>query len=152
MEPRASYKRLKRKGRPVTLKQMMPLFAFLFSMAYLGFRVCEDSHPAIVDLISLPEPGPNQFFFANAVTKIVLPNHTDPNYTDVCYRITREVCDFCCLIDFEFCSRDIGICMPVSDRKLGSILDCVIVFGGILCGFPIIIRCCSCFISYRCCP
>jgi len=91
------------------------------------------------------------YFSVNAETKIMVPNHTDPNYTDICYEITREVCDYCCLIDFEFCSRDIGICEPVSDRNLQLILHCVIVFGGIVCGFPVIIKCCSCFISYRCC-
>ena len=84
-------------------------------------------------------------------TKISTPDHTDPDYTDVCYEITREMCDFCCLVDFEFCTRDIGICEPITDRNLGLIVDCALVFGGILCGFPIIIRCCGCFISYRCC-
>ena len=91
------------------------------------------------------------FLSVNAVTKITFPNHSDPYYTDVCYTITREICDFCCLVDFEFCSRDIGICLPVEDRNLSLILDCVMMFGGIVCGFPIIIKCCSCFISYRCC-
>ena len=103
------------------------------------------------DLLSIPDSHESPFYFANAATKIVNPNHTDPNYTDICYEITREVCDFCCLIDFEFCSRDIGICQPVSDRNLQLILHCIIVFGGIVCGFPVIINCCSCFISYRCC-
>ena len=80
------------------------------------------------------------------------PDHEDPEYTDVCYEITREVCDYCCLIDFEFCSRDIGICEPVEDRNLVLILHCVIVFLGINCGFPIITAFCNCFISQRCCP
>ena len=84
-------------------------------------------------------------------TKISTPDHTDPEYVDVCYMITREMCDFCCLVDFEFCSRDIGICEPVEDRNLQLILDCVWVFGGILCGFPMLIKFCKCFISYRCC-
>ena len=86
-----------------------------------------------------------------AATKIVTPDHEDPLYTDICYEMTRELCDFCCLVDFEFCARDIGVCEPVSDRELGLILHCVIVFAGILCGFPIIIRFLKCFMSYRCC-
>ena len=61
------------------------------------------------------------------------------------------MCDFCCLVDFEFCARDIGICEPVTDRHLGMILDCVYVFAGINCGFPICIYLCSCFIQCRCC-
>lgn len=90
-----------------------------------------------------------RYWYVNGATKIVTPNHSDPNYTDVCYEITREMCDFCCLVDFEFCSRDIGICEPVTDRDLGIILDCALVLGGILCGFPIIINICSCFLSFR---
>lgn len=89
--------------------------------------------------------------FVKAITKISTPDPTDPNYTDICYEVTREMCDFCCLVDFEFCTRDIGICEPVSDRNLGLIVDCLYVFGGILCGFPVLIKCCHCFISYRCC-
>ena len=61
------------------------------------------------------------------------------------------MCDFCCLIDFEFCARDIGICEPVIDRNLGIIVDCVRVLGGILLGFPIIIGICKCVIINRCC-
>ena len=79
------------------------------------------------------------FLYVQAATKIKIPDHEDPFYTDVCYEITREMCDFCCLVDFEFCARDIGICEPVTDRHLGMILDCVYVFAGINCGFPIFI-------------
>ena len=61
------------------------------------------------------------------------------------------MCDFCCLIDFEFCSRDIGICEPVIDRNLGIIVDCVKVLGGIVLGFPIIIFFCKLLIIHRCC-
>ena len=50
-----------------------------------------------------------KFWLVQAATKIAFPNHSDPDYTDVCYEVTREMCDFCCLVDFEFCSRDIGI-------------------------------------------
>ena len=105
-------------------------------------------------MVSLPEANHDEngpFLFVNGATKIILPNHTDPNYSDVCYTITREMCDFCCMIDFEYCSRDIGICEPVSDRNLGIIVDCVIVLGGILMGFPLIIWCCNCFVNFRCC-
>jgi len=60
------------------------------------------------------------------------------------------MCDFCCLVDFEFCSRDIGICEPITSRDLGLLLDCTIVLGGILCGFPIIIAGCSFVLTTRC--
>ena len=86
-----------------------------------------------------------------AITKIVTPDHEDPNYTDVCYEITREMCDFCCLVDFEFCSRDIGICEPVTDRHIAIIVHCAYVFAGVLVGFPIIINCLKCFVSFRMC-
>ena len=87
----------------------------------------------------------------NGATKISTPNHTDPYYTDVCYEITREMCDFCCLIDFEFCTRDIGICEPVEFRKLEAVVECVRILGGILLGFPVLINCLNCFLSFRCC-
>ena len=80
-----------------------------------------------------------------------MSNHTDPNYTDICYNVTREMCDYCCLVDFEFCARDIGICEPVSDRNLGIILDCVKGLGGILVGFPVIIKICNLIVIKRCC-
>ena len=61
------------------------------------------------------------------------------------------MCDFCCLLDFEFCARDIGICEPVVDRNLGILVDCVKILGSILLGFPIIIAICKCLIINRCC-
>ena len=61
------------------------------------------------------------------------------------------MCDFCCLVDFEFCSRDIGICEPVTDRHLRIIVDCVCILGGILAGFPIIIKVSGCLLKQRCC-
>jgi hypothetical protein len=61
------------------------------------------------------------------------------------------MCDFCCLVDFEFCSRDIGICEPVTDRHLSIILDCVCILGGIIAGFPIIIKVSGCLLKLRCC-
>ena len=87
--------------------------------------------------------------FASAITKIVTPDHEDPDYTDVCYEITREMCDFCCLVDFEFCSRDIGICDPVTDRHLIIIVHCVFVLGLVLCGFPLVVAFVKCFILFR---
>ena len=91
------------------------------------------------------------FMFVQGATKIVTPNHTDPYYTDICYEITREMCDMCCLIDFEFCSRDIGICNPISDRNLSSVVDVCKILGGILIGIPVFSMCCKCFLSYRFC-
>ena len=82
---------------------------------------------------------------------ILTPDHTDPYYTDVCYTITREMCDFCCLRDFEFCSRDIGICEPVEDRNLSILLDLVMIIGGIVCGFPVIIKFIGLFVTFRFC-
>ena len=61
------------------------------------------------------------------------------------------MCDFCCLVDFEFCSRDIGICEPVTDRHIDIIAHCGYVFVGVLMGFPIIIGILECFIAARCC-
>ena len=85
-----------------------------------------------------------------AATKIVTPDHDDPLYTDVCYEVTREMCDFCCLVDFEFCARDIGICEPVAQRNLYIIGHLVFVFAIILCGIPLCIKCTDCFMNRRC--
>jgi len=98
------------------------------------------------------EQSPFIDYMVKSATYIITPDHSDPYYSDVCYSITREMCDFCCLRDFEFCSRDIGICEPVEDRNLSIILDCVYIFGGILCGFPLIIEFVGCLVTFRCCP
>ena len=45
-----------------------------------------------------------------AITKVSLVDHDDPNYTDRCLEITGELCDYCCMTDFEWCSRDIYNC------------------------------------------
>ena len=55
-----------------------------------------------------------------AITKVSLVDHDDPNYTDKCLEVTGELCDYCCMIDFEWCSRDIYNCKPVSNRDLSS--------------------------------
>ena len=86
-----------------------------------------------------------------AATYIFTPDHEDPEYTDVCYEIGREMCDFCCMRDFEMCSRDIGICEPVEFRGLHMVLHVVYVFAGILCGIPIIIRFMRFCLTVRCC-
>ena len=80
-----------------------------------------------------------------AITKVSLVDHSDPNYTDRCLEITGELCDYCCMVDFEWCSRDIYNCMPVRDRNLGALWNCVIVLGAVILGFPLI----GC-ILYRC--
>ena len=54
------------------------------------------------------------------ITKVSLVDHNDPNYTDRCLQITGELCDYCCLEDFEWCSRDIYNCEPVRDRNLDT--------------------------------
>ena len=53
-----------------------------------------------------------------AITKVTLVNHTDPFYMDRCLEITGELCDYCCLDDFEWCSRDIYNCQPTFNRNL----------------------------------
>ena len=112
------------------------------------FEFCEDlAYNSTISQWSKHHNKKGRFWYVNGATKISTPNHSDPNYTDVCYEITREMCDFCCLVDFEFCSRDIGICEPITDRDLGLLVDCALVLGGILCGFPIIIACCSLFLT-----
>ena len=45
-----------------------------------------------------------------AITKVSLVDHDDPNYMDRCLEITGELCDYCCMVDFEWCSRDIYNC------------------------------------------
>ena len=97
----------------------------------------------------ISQPSSYKPFVVQGVTKIVSPDHEDPDYTDVCYEITREVCDFCCLVDFEFCSRDIGICEPVTDRHLILILHCVFALGIVLCGIPLVVAFVKCFILFR---
>ena len=47
---------------------------------------------------------------SHAIVKVSLVDHSDPNYTDRCLEITGELCDYCCLVDFEWCSRDIYKC------------------------------------------
>ena len=61
------------------------------------------------------------------------------------------MCDMCCMIDFEFCSRDIGICNPITDRNLNSMIDVFKILGGILFGIPLFSICCKCFLSFRFC-
>ena len=125
-------------------------FTMLYSSFSSLFEIFSDKGP-YYDLLSIPsefqEQTSESFIFVNAATKISTPNHTDPFYTDVCYEITREMCDFCCLIDFEFCTRDIGICEPVEFRGLDAVVDCAKILGGILLGFPILISCLDCFMS-----
>ena len=80
-----------------------------------------------------------------AITKVSLVDHDDPNYTDKCLEVTGELCDYCCLIDFEWCSRDIYNCRPVRDRNLSAMKACFMVLGGVIFSFPLI----GCFLR-RC--
>ena len=83
-------------------------------------------------------------------------DHDDPNYTDRCLEITGELCDYCCLIDFEWCSRDIYNCEPIRDRSLTQMMDCGITLGSIIIGFPvlgfILYYCMLVRTCYRCYP
>ena len=56
-----------------------------------------------------------------AVTKISMVNRTDPMYWDQCLEKTGELCDYCCLSDFDWCARDISICDPIYDRNMSLI-------------------------------
>ena len=73
-----------------------------------------------------------------AITKVSLVDHDDPNYTDRCLEITGELCDYCCMIDFEWCSRDIYNCEPVRDRNLSAMKDCMLTLAGVIFGFPLL--------------
>ena len=75
---------------------------------------------------------------SEAITKISLVDHNDPNYTDRCLEITGELCDYCCLTDFEWCSRDIYACEPVRDRNLSAMNDCLLTLTGVILGFPLL--------------
>lgn len=67
-----------------------------------------------------------------------LVDHEDPNYTDKCLEITGELCDYCCLVDFEWCSRDIYNCEPIRDRNLDAMKTCGLVIVGVILGFPLL--------------
>ena len=71
-----------------------------------------------------------------AITKVSLVDHNDPNYTDKCLEVTGELCDYCCMIDFEWCSRDIYNCEPVRDRNLGAMIYCGLTLCFVIIGFP----------------
>ena len=79
----------------------------------------------------------------NAITKVSLVDHEDPDYTDRCLEITGELCDYCCMVDFEWCSRDIYNCDPVIDRNLATMWYCMITLAGVIFGIPF----CGCIIS-----
>ena len=65
-------------------------------------------------------------------------DHDDPNYMDRCLEITGELCDYCCLEDFEWCSRDSYMCEPVRERNLKAMRDCGIALATVIIGFPIL--------------
>ena len=56
---------------------------------------------------------------------------------DTCLEKTGELCEYCCLDDFEWCSQDTYFCDPVMDRDLRLVWEAMIILGGITCGFPI---------------
>ena len=76
--------------------------------------------------------------FALGITKISMVNHTDVNYWDLCLEKTGELCDYCCLTDFEICARDISICDPMYERNMDLIQTAIFTMGGIVIGFPLI--------------
>ena len=78
---------------------------------------------------------------SKAITKVSLVDHDDPNYFDRCLEITGELCDYCCLVDFEWCSRDIYNCEPTQQRDLGKLVDLLACLAFIICGFPLVTAC-----------
>ena len=85
------------------------------------------------------------------MTKISTVNHTDPNYWDLCLEKTGELCDYCCLTDFEWCARDISICDPITDRDIKLIWHMFCIIGGIALGFPIVGYILKVLLIKRCC-
>ena len=71
-----------------------------------------------------------------AITKVSLVDHNDPDYTDKCLEITGELCDYCCMVDFEWCSRDIYNCQPTFERDLMKMYQAGAILGLIVVGFP----------------
>ena len=85
------------------------------------------------------------------ITKVSLVDHDDPNYTDKCLEITGELCSYCCLIDFEWCSQDIYNCEPIRDRNLDAMIDLAAGLCLVIVGFPLagcMLR--SCVLSRYC--
>ena len=89
--------------------------------------------------------------WALAVTKISMVNHTDSNYWDLCLEKTGELCDYCCLTDFEICARDISICDPIYDRNMKLFETAFFTLGGIIVGFPLIAYIIQILVLTRCC-
>ena len=86
-----------------------------------------------------------------AITKVSLVDRTDPDYTDRCLEITGELCDYCCMVDFEWCSRDIYNCQPTFERDLLKMYQAGAILGAIMFGFPMcvcILR--NCMINRMC--
>ena len=78
------------------------------------------------------------FNIAHGITKVSLVDHDDPDYTDKCLEITGELCDYCCLTDFEWCSRDIYNCQPIRDRNLSAMKQCGVALAMVIFGFPLL--------------
>ena len=81
---------------------------------------------------------------SGAITKVKLVDHDDPDYTDRCLEITGELCDYCCLVDFEWCSRDIYNCEPIVERDLSTMFYCLMTLTGVIVGCPFL----SCFLKH----
>ena len=88
---------------------------------------------------------------AFAITKVALVDHSDPDYMDRCLEITGELCDYCCLVDFEWCSRDIYNCQPTFNRNLIKMYQAGMILGGIICGFPLLVYILHTCMIYRFC-
>ena len=87
----------------------------------------------------------------NGITKVSLVDHDDPNYMDRCLEITGELCDYCCLVDFEWCSRDIYNCEPIRERNLQKLVDLLFCLAIIICGFPLLVNVLNMCIMTRFC-
>ena len=86
-----------------------------------------------------------------AITKVSLVDHSDPNYMDRCLEITGELCDYCCMVDFEWCSRDIYNCQPTFNRNLIKMYQAGMILGGIIFGFPLTVFLIRLCMIERCC-
>ena len=70
---------------------------------------------------------------------------------DRCLEITGELCDYCCMDEFEWCSRDIYNCQPTFNRNLEKMYEAGGILGGIVCGFPISVFLIRLLMINRCC-
>ena len=87
----------------------------------------------------------------SGILKKTMVNHTDPYYMDTCLEKTGELCEYCCLDDFEWCSQDTYFCDPITDRDMTLMWQAGLILGSIICGFPIAVILFRQLMIRRCC-